>query len=75
MTAVPIATAAQSRRGLPDPGASVQANATVAASIRPVGVNPASAVQKPNAQTVVHNGAVRAVRSRSIVAATHGRQP
>ena len=74
-TATPSAAAAQNGRGQPGPGASEQTNATVAASIRPVGVNPASAIQKASAHNSCHRGPDSDVRRRSIVAATHGRHP
>ena len=74
-TAAPTARIAHSLRGHPEPGVSEQTNATVAASNRPVGVSPASAVKKASAATSSHSGVVRSDRIRSTVAATHGRHP
>ena len=73
-TAAPRPTAAQSHRDRPVPGAKTHVNATVAASINPVGVSPASAIQNTSAHTPTQGVSVD-VRSRSIAVATHGRQP
>ena len=69
-TATPKLTAAHSHRGLPLPGTTAHTRATVAASISPVGVSPASAMKN----TTGHQDP-SGPRSRSIVAATHGRHP
>ncbi len=50
-TAVPSPTAAHHHRGRPGPGAKTHVTATVTASISPVGVNPASAIQNTSAAT------------------------
>ena len=71
--AAPTATAPHRHRGHPAPGASTHATATVAANISPVGVNPASAIQNTSVPAPVQPGS--GSRSRSIAAATHGRQP
>ena len=61
-------------RGRPEPDAKTQATATVAASISPVGVSPANAIQNTSAHTS-DRPAASDVRNRSIAAATHGKQP
>ncbi len=73
-TAAPSPTAAHHHRGRPEPGAKTHVTATVAASIKPVGVSPASAIQNTSAHTPAHCEAPD-VRSCSIAVATHGRQP
>ncbi len=73
-SALPSAAAAHSQRGRPAPGAPTQTSATVAASINPVGVSPATAIQKASRKKSgqpVPSGE----RSLSIVVATQGRQP
>ncbi len=71
-TDVPQISAATRRRRQPSPGAATHTSATVAASIRPVGVSPARAVQ--NSKPHIAAGS-DALRSRSTQVATHGRQP
>src|SRR6516165_3746357 len=74
-SAATSAAAAHSLRGLDPPGPSTgtatHTSATVAASNRPVGVSPASAIQNASSNQPVP----LAVRSLSIAVATHGRQP
>ena len=69
-TATPRPAAAQSHRGRPPPGTTAHTSATVAASIRPVGVNPATAVHHTSAHQLPDPS-----RSFSIASATHGRHP
>src|SRR5205085_6042301 len=73
-TEAPSATTAHHHRGRPDPWANTHVKATAAASISPVGVRPARPIQNTRAHTSYH-GATFDVRSRTIVVATHGRQP
>ena len=68
------ATAAHTQRGRRAPAPRTHASATTAASISPVGVRPASAIQNSTA-TRRRPTAVTGPRSRSTAAATHGRQP
>ncbi len=68
--AAPSTAAAHSHRDRPAPGPTAQARPTVAASISPVGVRPASAIQNAKA-----NHPVDAERSPSTAVATQGRQP
>ena len=81
---------AQNSRERPVPGASVDVNATAAASISPVGVSPATAIQNTSAQIPPKRHSARGspgfsrveysfgegpARNDSTVAATQGRQP
>lgn len=68
-TAAPSEAAAHTRRERPAPGATHVTKATVAASISPVGVSPASAVQNNTG----HHGPPEPIRSTAT--ATQGRQP
>ena len=72
-TAMTNAAAPQRIRAIPVPGTAMHTRATVAASITPVGVRPASAIQN-----IADAHAARSagpVRSRTTARATHGRQP
>ena len=64
-----------SQRGRPAPGAATQTSATVAASISPVGVSPASAIQNARPKKLEPGGSLSVDRSVSIAVATQGRQP
>ena len=72
VTAIP---AAQRARGTPGPGTATHTNATMAANIRPVGVNPARAIQNTTAAHPARRGSASPLRNRTTAAAIHGRQP
>lgn len=73
-SATPRAAAAHHRRGqgpaVPSPGAATQTSATVAANSSPVGVRPASAIQKASPKNEPDPA-----RNVSMAVATQGRQP
>ncbi len=74
-TDVATIPAAQRTRGTPGPATATHTNATMAASIRPVGVSPARAIQNTTAAHRAHRGSVSPLRNRTTAAAVHGRQP
>ena len=77
-TATAITVAAQRTRLMPLPGTAIHTSATVAASISPVGVRPASAIQNMTDAQAAQGallGPAGLVRNRINASATQGRQP